>query len=392
MQLKLSRKSNPEGEDQASGDAVEAPVGASIEELAEKLNRRANLEGLTALDISSSRIAAATVSGSRVKSASYMGIEPGLVVDGEIVNPEALGDALAEFLSVSNLSTRVRIGVASPRVVIRTFDMPVIEDPKEFSAALRFQAADHLPMSVDEAVLDYQIVGTVEPKEAGEPPKFRVLLVAASKALVDNVLATAERAHVNLQSIDLSAFGMIRALYPGAASETETICYLHIGDMVNVTLAQGKTCEFTRATPSGLAAATIRLMDRCSLTREHAEMWLNHVGIVAPLESVSGEDDIVAGARDELITMVSQLGNDITASVDFHNAQPGATRVSRILVVGPGSKLDGIADALAQSTGLPTAVAAPLGALDPSEVDSPDVDLSFLTFAAGLAVEDVVAA
>lgn len=387
MQLKLSRKPSDAGEEQAADTAT----SASADAVAEKLNARPRAEGLTGLDISSDRIAAATVSGGRVKAASYMALDPGLMVDGEIVDPAGLGAAISEFLSASGLPDRVRIGVANPRVVIRSFEMPVIADRKEFEAAVRFQAADHLPMSVDEAVIDYQIVGTTPPKEAGDQEKFRVVLVAASRGLVDSVVATAQAAGISLQSIDLSAFGLIRVLYPGASLDAETICYLHVADMVNVTLAQGTTCKFTRATPSGVSAATARLMERSQLTREHAEMWLEHVGLVQPVETIAGEADIVAAARDELMTMVNQLGNDITASVDFHNVQPGATRVSRIFLVGPGARVEGLADALAQRTGLPVSLPAPLGALDASDVETPEIDLSRMTLAAGLAIEEAVA-
>lgn len=393
MQLKLSKKSAPEG-----AEASDAPVAEheeldkSPDALLEKLNQRARLDGITGLDISSSRIAAATVSGDRVKAASYMSIDRGLVVDGEIVEPEALGAAISEFVRASGLPDRVRIGVASPRVVIRNFEIPVIADRKELDAAIRFQASDHLPMSVDEAVIDYQLVGTVPPTEAGDQPKFKVVLVGASKGLVEGVITTAQHAGIKLQSIDLSAFGLIRALYPGQSLAGETICYLHVGDMVNVTLAHGTVCQFTRATPSGLAATADRLMDRAGLTREHAELWLEHVGMLKPLEQIQGEADIVASARDELLTMVNQLGNDITASVDFHNVQPNSTRVSRIILVGPGTRIEGMSEALAQRTGLPVNVSSPLGALDASEVDTPEVDLTRMTLAAGLALEEAVAA
>lgn len=388
MQLKFSRKSGSEDGEQAPEQAA----SADAQSVAEKLNQRANLDGLTGIDISSTRIAAASVSNGRVKAASYMDLNPGLVVDGEISDPEGLGDAIAEFIGASGLSDRVRIGVASPRVVIRTFETPVIEDRKEFDAAVRFQAAEHLPMSVDEAVIDYQIVGTVPPKESGEQEKFQVLLVGASKGLIDGIVEAATRAGVKLQSIDLSAFGLIRALYPGSAHATETICYLHVSDTVNVTLARGTVCSFTRTTTSGLEVAARNLTESLGLTREHAMMWLEHVGLTQPVEQISGEADIVATARNELLAMVDQLGNDITASVDFHNAQPDSTPVARVIMVGPGTRIAGLPEALAERSGLQVSVAAPLGALDASDVDTPEVDLTRLTLAAGLALEEAVAA
>jgi type IV pilus assembly protein PilM len=386
MQLKLSRKPTSEEEQQAP-EAVSATAESAIE----TLNRRADLSGITGLDISSSQLAAATVSGGRVKSASYMTLDPGLVVDGEIAQPEELGAAISQFISASGLSDSVRIGVASSRVVIRSFEMPRIDDRREFEAAIRFQASDHLPMSVDEAVIDYQIVGTAPAEESGQQEKFQVVLVGASRGLIDSIIATAHHAGVKLQSIDLSAFGLIRALYPGSATAAETICYLHVGDMVNVTLAQGTICKFTRVTPTGTGAALARLRDRATLTQEHAEMWFEHVGLLAPVESISGEQDIVLAAREELQTMVDQLGNDITAAVDFHNVQAGAVPASRILLSGPVARIEGVAEALQQRTGLLVSVPAPLGALDASEVESDGVDLSRLTIAAGLALEEAAA-
>ncbi|MFT4050376.1 MAG: pilus assembly protein PilM [Solirubrobacterales bacterium] len=388
MQLKLSKKSSSETDEAAEV----TPVSESAAGLVEKFNQRPNLEGITGVELSSTRIAGATVSGGRVKTASYVSLDPNVVADGEILDTDAAGAALAELLDASGLAKRVRIGVASPRVVIRQFQTPVIADRKELDAAIRFQAADHLPMAVDEAILDYQVVGVREPKEAGEQPKFEVVLTAASQGLVEKIIAVATSAGVKLESIDLSAFGLIRAFYPGDAAAGETTGYVHVGDTVNVTLAEGKLCKFTRATPSGIYAAATRLMESAMLTREHAEMWFEHVGLTRPIETIQGEAAIVSGAREELLAMVNQLGTDITAAVDFNNAQPGATRVTRLILVGPATRYEGLADGLAQRTGLPVTVSAPLGALDSSDIDSPDIDLTRIAIAAGLALEDTVIA
>lgn len=390
MPIKLSRKSAvSEGETPSAA----GPVGLSAADqaIAAKLNARPRGEALTGLDIAGDRIAAATVSGGRIKAASYMAISPGLVVNGEIIDPEALGAEISNFLAASGLPRRVRIGLASPRVVIRTLEMPVIADLREFDAAVRFQAADHLPMAVDEVVIDYQVVETIPPDQPGEHGRFRVVLVAASRELIDKVLATANAGGIDLRSIDLSAFGLVRALYQGQMFDEETLCYTHVADMLNVTLARGTTCRFTRATSNGLSAAATRLMDREQLTREHAEMWLEHVGLSQPLAEIAGEAEVVAAARDELLTMAEHVCNDVMASVDFHDGQPGATRVSRILLVGPGARIPGLDDALTRGTGLPVSAPAPLGALDARDIESPDVDLSRLTLAAGLALEEVVA-
>jgi type IV pilus assembly protein PilM len=387
MQLKLSRKPS-DGEEAQSPDVSSEAAAADF---AKKYNARPQSDGIVGLDISGSGIASSVVSNGQVKVASYMAIDHGLVVDGEIADPAGLGAAISEFAAASGMPDKVRLGIASPRVVIRTFDMPVITDRKEFEAAVRFQAVDHLPMAVDEAVLDYQIIETIPPGESGEQARYRILLVAASRGLIDTVVETATHAGVKLHSIDLAAFGIIRALYPGAAAAHETICYLHIGDMVNVTLAEGPTCKFTRATPNGLDAAAARLSASANLTREHALMWFEHVGLRHPVEAISGDASVIAATRNELISTVNLLANDVSAAVDFYNVQDSASPVTRILLAGPAARIDGLAEALTDRTGLAVSVPAPLGALDPSAIADSGIDLARLTVAAGLSTEEVVA-
>jgi type IV pilus assembly protein PilM len=391
MQLKLSRKSS-DGED--AGDDAAAPPqdNAKLENVsAETINGKVRNEGLTGLDVSGSGLAAARVSDGRIRSAAATTIDPGLIVDGEIADPAGLGIAIAEFFGANAMPNKVRMGVASPRVVIRTIETPVIADRKEFAAAVKFQASDHIPMPLDEAVLDYQVLDTIPGVETGDPPRFSVMLVAASRGLIDGLMETARLAGIKLQGVDLSAFGLIRVMYPGDVAVRETIGYLHFGDMVNVTLAQGRICKFTRATPTGYEALIARLCERVNLTPAHAQMWLDHVGLIQPVEAIQGDRDIVIAARQELTDAAERVSNDITAAIDFHTVQDSTAHVSRLLLAGPGSSIPGMAEMIAQRTGLPVEVPAPLGALDDSTLAGSGIDERRLTLAAGLAVEEVVA-
>lgn len=388
MQLKLSRK--PADGEHADLDGTSD--SSKLENVsAESINGKVRNEGLTGLDVSSSGLAAARVSDGRVRSAAVTSLEPGLIIDGEIADPAGLGASIAEFFAANGMARKVRMGVASPRVVIRTIETPVIADRKEFAAAVRFQAADHLPMQIDEAVLDYQVLEMVPGRDTGDPPKFSVMLVAASRGLIDGLMETSRHAGIKLQGVDLSAFSLIRVLHPGDIAARETIAYVHFGDILNVTLAQGRVCKFTRATPIGYEALIARLSERVGLTRAHSQMWLDHVGLVAPLESIQGDRDIVVAARQELTDAVDRVSNDVTAAIDFHGVQDSTAHVSRILLAGPASSIPGIAEMVSRRTGLPTEIPAPLGALDASAVDGSGIDLRGLTLAAGLAVEEVVA-
>ena len=71
-------------------------------------------------------------------------------------------DTLRELFAQHKLSKRVRLGVANQRIVIRAIDLPPLTDAKEITSAIRFQAEDHIPMPLEQAVLEHQVLGPVE--------------------------------------------------------------------------------------------------------------------------------------------------------------------------------------------------------------------------------------
>ena len=76
----------------------------------------------------------------------------------------------------------MRLGVANQRVAVRTMHLPLIEDPEELDTAVRFQAQDELPMPLDEAVLDYQVVSREKDEEGHR--QMDVVVVAARRDML----------------------------------------------------------------------------------------------------------------------------------------------------------------------------------------------------------------
>ena len=86
-------------------------------------------------------------------------LRPGILRDGEVTDAPALAEALKAFFAEHDLPKRVRLGVANQRIVVRSIDLPPLEDEKALAAAVRAEAPDHIPMPMDEAILDYVPLG-----------------------------------------------------------------------------------------------------------------------------------------------------------------------------------------------------------------------------------------
>ena len=176
---------------------------------------------------------------------------------------------------------------------MRTVDLPGrSRAAKELDAAVRFQAQDVIPMPLDQAVLDWQ-----RRSSASRPPTVRVaapvLLVAARRDMVERVVAAVRGAGLRLDGIDLGALAMIRALR-GEGGPDNTAYYASVSGMTNLAVARGDLPLFARASGGGIEALAIELAERRTLTLDHARGWLQHVGMTASVESIEGDEQIVA--------------------------------------------------------------------------------------------------
>ncbi|MDX6609957.1 MAG: type pilus assembly protein PilM [Solirubrobacterales bacterium] len=333
--------------------------------------------GLVGLEIEAGSIAAAEVRNgdAHLAGAGTVPLAPEAFRDGEVIDPGAVAAALRELFDAHTLGKRVRLGIANQRVVVRTLRLPAIEDPAELSAAVRFAAQEQIAMPLDQAVMDHRVVGGVGAVD-GAAPQVDVIVVAARQDMIAASLEPLKDAGLEPVGVDLSAFGMIRALSkatdPATASEGQStpaaVLYCNVGDVTNLAIAKGRACLFTRVSPVGLEDIGGNFASATGLTLEHAQMWLDHVGLALPLEQVEGDPETIARARTALETGASALVDELRLSLDFYGAQEGGVPVQRIVLCGPGSTIPGLAAHMEPVLGLPISIGRPeaLIGLDPA--------------------------
>jgi type IV pilus assembly protein PilM len=364
-----------------------------------KLTRQKTPTSIVGLDIEAGSVAAAEVTVNGSAEVSAAAIEPlaaGAFHEGEVADAEALAEALNALFSKNKISKRVRLGLGNQGVVVRTMRFPAIEDPKELAAAVRFKAQDEMPMPLDQAVLDHQVVGGVAAEE-GAAPQIDVVVVAARRDTISSFLQPMRRAGLEPVGVDLSAFGMIRALAgaggpaagagdgdPGATPKPPSaILYCSVGDITNLAVARGRAYLFTRVSHAGIEPIATRLAAGRGLSHEHAEQWLSYVGLEASVEHLDGDTGVLAEAREALEAGVTALIDELRLSLDYYRAQEGAVAVESVFLCGPGGAIPGLAARMEVGLGLPISSALPpaLAGLDPA-------DAARLTLPYGLALED----
>jgi type IV pilus assembly protein PilM len=350
---------------------------------------------VTGLEIEAGSIGAAEVhvnGEARISAAAVEPLPPEAFNDGEVSDPDSLAEALRSLFATHKLSRRVRLGIANQRVVVRTLRLPAIEDPAELDSAVRFTAQEQIAMPLDQAMIDHRVVGGVASVDGGAP-QIDVMVVAARRDMIAASLKPLRDAGLEPVGVDLSAFGMIRALAGETASAVEqgdadttpapaAVLYCNIGDVTNLAVAKGRSCLFTRVSPVGLEDMAASFSSAVDLSQEHARLWLQHVGLEQPLEQVEGDPTVVAKARSALDNGASALLDELRLSLDFYGAQEAAVPVERIVVCGPGSAIPGLAKQMEPVLGLPIATGRPTAL---SGLDIPSA--ARLTLPYGLALD-----
>jgi type IV pilus assembly protein PilM len=348
-------------------------------------------QSIVGLDIETGSIAATEVrsNGSRdVSRTAIAPLQPGVVNEGEVLDGEALSGALKGLFSQNKLAKAVRLGIANQRVVVRTMQLPLIEDRKEIDAAVRFRAHDQIPMPLDQAVLDHRVVSRGEGAD-GER-QMEVLAVAARRDMISALLEALRKAGLQPVGIDLSAFGMIRALnsrpaLPDQGEEGQiqsTTLFCNLGDITNLAVARGGQCLFTRVAPFGMENIAQRVAEGDGVGLDDARDALLDVGLEEPIDAFDGDQSAIA-TREALEEGASKLVDELRLSLDFYSAQEGAAALEHVVLCGPGSSIPGLPERIELGLGLGIEVMTP-AALQGMD----DEDAARLTVSYGLAIED----
>ncbi|HET7651877.1 MAG TPA: type IV pilus assembly protein PilM [Acidimicrobiales bacterium] len=298
----------------------------------------------------------------------------GAVVDGEVVDPGLVATSLRRLWTEGGFkSRRVVLGVGNQRVVVRQADLPQMSED-ELRSALQFEAQELIPIPMDEAILDFDILEQIASNDAGDP-MMRVLLVAAHRDMVANLVTAATEAGLTPDVVDVVPFALIRAvgdvtpppLLDDEPRTSEAIVGIG-GGVTNVVVHEGGVPRFVRILATGGAGVTQAIADELDVDPEMAEDLKRRADLAS-------SDALEARAGRVVADRTTPLVEEIRGSLDFYLAQNDATPISRVLVTGGGSRTPQLLARLTEQLRLPVERAHPLERVAVGRTGIPETDL-----------------
>lgn len=323
-----------------------------------------------------------------IVGAGHSPINRSVVADKSIVDAEALGVAIDAALKNAGIRSRTAItSMPAAQTTSKVVTMPKGLNELEQENYMILEAPNHIPFSMDEVRMDFEILGENE----NDPNTYDVLLVATKlehfQARVDACMA----AGIEVEVMDMDELAIERAMRyvvhknPLPSSTIDPIEVLvDIGHEFTVlhVLKNGRSI-YSREQNFGMKQLTDEVSRRFGLSNADAQLAMAQgEKSNLPAEYVS---EVLPQFRMEVANQINRL-------IQFFFAATSYNRVNRIWISGGGGGLSDVAKEVTDVTGVKTSVINPLAFADVAASQVPasyihTMGSSFLT-SFGLAIRE----
>jgi type IV pilus assembly protein PilM len=341
------------------------------------------------LDISTNSVKVAEISIGKgepvLTNLGIVHIPDGVIRDGEVEDGVTLAESLKELWGMTGIKEKsVILGIANQRVIVRPIEIPYMEK-EELDSALRFQVQEFIPISIDDAILDFDIIE--EFMTAEEERMLTVLLVAAHKDMVQSFIEVLRAAGLMTAAIDLKAFAIPRSLIPlgmlqAGYEEGEAVCLINVGaGMTNITILKDNIPRFARFLLRGGDDFVQAMVNRLELEWEEADA-------IRRGKMVNEEANKIL--QQEIFNFVGE----IRRSIDYYIAQTQERTFSKVVLSGSGSVTANLFQEMSKGLRIPVEVGKPfqnvqLGKLPYTAEELAEIEPA-VAVSVGLALREVV--
>lgn len=311
---------------------------------------------IVGVDLGKRTLKVVAVRGGKRSQLAHAAIHPipqGAIDGGVILDPPAVIDTLRAALDHAKIRRgRTVLGMGGRNVVVRHLKFPPMPED-ELKSAVRWEAERHLPLRIEEAVLDAQVLREVT--EDGQR-RLEVLMAAVPErdALLYHQIAT--EAGLDVVAIEATSVALARILGEGGG----TTAVVDVGpDITEIVIVSGRLPLVCRSVPIGDEG-----LSRSGAGQEvRAEA---EPGAPPPLE--------------DLLTGLNQ-------SIDYFEAQVRG-KIDRVVLTGDGALTPEIAPLIAGAVTMPVEVGNPLSrfSVAPGVLHDVGSETAPLAVATGLAL------
>ena len=264
-----------------------------------------------------------------------------------------LAQAIAKLHKEANISTKdVKIALPETQVFTRAIKFPLLTD-QEIASAVKWEAEQYIPIPVEEAIVQHQII---ERKENITPPEVSVLLVAAPRKLVEKYVKVLQLAKLNVTAVETELASLVRALAP----EKQTSLLIDFGARsTNIAIANNAQLVFSRSIPTAGEAFTRALAQGLGIEYQQAEQYKRAYGF-----SVNQLEGKINARLSPVFKMVS---DEMRKAIHFYQSEEKGNPPSSAIISGGTAGMPEVINVLSNNLGIEVVIANPFAKIKLSE-------------------------
>jgi len=309
---------------------------------------------LIGVDISSTAVKLLQLSRSgdryRVEHYAVEPLPPNAVVEKNVVEVEAVGEAIRRAVSRSGSRSKfAAAAVSGSSVITKLIPMPADLDEDDMESQIELEAVNYIPYPIEEVNLDFEVLGAMP----GNSEMVQVLLAASRSENVEARASALELGGLTAKVIDVEAFAIENAyaLMGGGLNVPRDglVALVDVGaTMTTLNVLRGGRSIYTREQVFGGKQLTDEVMRRYSLSYEEAGLAKRQGGLPE-----SYEIEVLDPFKEAMVQQVSRLLQFFYAGSEFN-------RVDHVVLAGGCASIPGIAAMVEEQLGVSTTIANPL--------------------------------
>ena len=273
-------------------------------------------------------------------------------VDSKITSgdsPEArrrLGEAIMTAVGQAGIRTsNVAIGLPSNKTFSTVIDVPKVSE-QELKAMMKYQVDQYIPMSSDEAEVDWVLLG----ESLHAQNQYEVLLTSTSKTYAEERLELVEGLGFNVIAEEPDAIAMVRSLSVTDSQDARLI--IDMGEnSTDLAVVYNGAPRLIRMIPTGLSSLVRAAVQNLNVQEDQARQFILKFGL-AP-DRLDGQ---VLRAIDSTL---DNFSSELIKSIKFFQTRYPNTAVSSILLSGFGSVIPQLDSYVMNKAGIQSIVADP---------------------------------
>lgn len=317
----------------------------------------------------------------QVESYAVRPLREGAVVERRIRDIDDVANVLSRAVEHANPSTRkAAVAVPASAAITKTLSFPRSLSEDDIEARIVAESDRHIPFPFNEVAFDFECLGT----SPFDDDRQQVVLVACRQQDVTQLTDTLERAGLEPAAVEVETFAMERAFEVLRrqlhVSDDPDACVglVDIGANMNAFhVVRGGHIVYSRDTVFGGRQLTDAIRDRYQLSMEEAGFAKKRGGL---------PDDYHDSVLNPFLeTVVQQVGR----SLQLYYTAGRQHEVKHIVLAGGSSVIPGLAERIAEDSGMTVTIANPFQAMEVNKrlnVEALTNDAPAMLTAGGLAM------